>query len=147
MRRWAQLACTLRRTCACATRLAVFAEATAGRAATARRNLGLQAVDLDTIVGSVGRARDFDRQFRPGPAISERRWQALDRAMRSGEPIPPVVLYRLDGRHYVEDGHHRVSTAKAVGWRSVDAYVTEVLTATPTAAAAPAARPVTSRAA
>jgi hypothetical protein len=131
-RRWAQLVRRLRQTCDRSTRLAVFADATAGRSATAQRNLGLQAVDLDTIVGSVGRAHDFDNRFRPGRAISERRWEALDRAMRSGESIPPIIVYRVDGLHYIQDGHHRVSAAKAVGWESVDAFVTEVLTTTPT---------------
>ena len=130
-RRWAQLVCRLRRACEGANRLATFADATARLGATAQRDLGLQAVDLDTVVGSVGRARDFDNRFRPGRAISERRWEALDRAMRSGQPIPPILVYRVAGLHYVQDGHHRVSTAKAVGWQSVDAFVTEVLVPEP----------------
>jgi hypothetical protein len=30
--------------------------------------------------------------------------------------------------HFVKDGHHRVSVARALGYRDIDAYVTEVLT-------------------
>jgi ParB/Sulfiredoxin domain len=126
-RRWAQLVRRLRHTCEAATRLVAFAEATAALGSTTQRDLGLQAVDLDTVVGSVGRLQDFDNRFRPGRAINARRWEALDRAMRSGEAIPPIIVYRVAGLHYVQDGHHRVSAAKAVGWESVDAYVTEVL--------------------
>jgi ParB-like chromosome segregation protein Spo0J len=48
--------------------------------------------------------------------------------MRSGQAIPPISVYRVDGMHYVQDGHHRVSVARAVGMRTVDAFVTEVMT-------------------
>jgi hypothetical protein len=33
--------------------------------------------------------------------------------------------------HFVQDGHHRVSIAAATGEETIDAYVTEVLTAAP----------------
>ena len=56
------------------TGLTSFADVTAGRRATAQYAVGLQAVDLDTIVGSVGKAQDFDCGFRPGPTVDERRW-------------------------------------------------------------------------
>ncbi len=127
--RWSRLAARLRLICGEQTRLSLFADVVAGLGATARHDLGLQAVDLDTIVGSVGRAHEFDRGFRPGPTIDERRWTAIDRALRNGEPLPPVTLYRVAGHHFVQDGHHRVSASRAVGRESVDAFVTEVLTA------------------
>lgn len=128
-RRWAGLAGKLRLICSEATRLTSFADVVARLGATAQHYLGLQAVELDTIVGSVGRPCDFDRAFRPGRTIDERRWLAIDRALRSGQTLPPVTLYRVAGRHFVQDGHHRVSASRAVGRQSVDAFVTEVLTA------------------
>ena len=128
-RRWSGLMSRLRLTADGCTGLASFADATAGRRATAQRNVGLQAVDLDTIVGSVGKAHEFDRGFRPGPTVDERRWLGIARALRSGESLPPVSLYRVGGRHFVQDGHHRVSASRAIGRQSVDAYVTEVLVA------------------
>jgi hypothetical protein len=127
--RWSRFASALRLICGERTRLSSFAEVVAGLGATARHDLGLQSVDLDTIVGSVGRVHEFDHRFRPGHTINERRWTAIDRALRNGESLPPVALYRVDGRHYVQDGHHRVSASRAVGRQSIDAYVTEVLTA------------------
>jgi uncharacterized protein (DUF1015 family) len=128
-RRWAGLAGRLRLVCREATRLASFAEVTARLGAIAQQDLGRQAVDLDTIVGSVGRAHEFDRAFRPAHTIDGRRWMAIDRALRNGESLPPITLYRVAGRHFVADGHHRVSASRAVGRQSVDAFVTEVLTA------------------
>ncbi len=126
--RWSRRASKLRLICDERTRLASFADVVAELGATAQQNRGRQAVELDTIVGSVGRVHEFDRGFRPGPTIDERRWMAIDRALRNGESLPPVILYRVAGRHFVQDGHHRVSAARAVGRQSVDAFVTEVLT-------------------
>jgi hypothetical protein len=127
--RWSRFATKLRLICGEQTRLSSFADVVAGLGGIARHDLGLQAVDLDTIVGSVGRVHEFDRGFRPGSTIDGRRWMAIDRALRNGESMPPVTLYRVAGRHFVQDGHHRVSASRAVGRQSVDAFVTEVLTA------------------
>src|SRR5438270_9058866 len=93
-----------------------------------KRSLGLQAVRLDAIVGSVDRTRDFDRSFRPTSGRVRQRWERIDTAMRRGESMPPVSLIRIGEIHFVEDGHHRISVARALGWEVIDAFVTEVLT-------------------
>jgi hypothetical protein len=49
-------------------------------------------------------------------------------AQRRGEPMPPIQVYRIGDMHFVKDGHHRVSVAKAQGRRDIDAYITEVVT-------------------
>ena len=66
----------------------------------------------------------FDRQFRPNRA-SAARWKSLWLAYRLGEPVPPVSVYRVDGRDWLYDGHHRVSTLRHQGAATVDAHVTE----------------------
>jgi hypothetical protein len=48
--------------------------------------------------------------------------------MRRGEAMPPVDLVRIGEIHFVRDGHHRVSVARALGRSDIDAYVTEVVT-------------------
>jgi hypothetical protein len=126
-RRWSGLVSRLRGGAGACAGLMSFADVTAGRRATAHHDVGLQVVDLDTIVGSVGKAHDFDCGFRPGRTVDERRWLGIARALRSGDALPPVTLYRVGDRHFVQDGHHRVSAARAIGRQSVDAYVTEVL--------------------
>jgi hypothetical protein len=88
-------------------------------------------VRLDSIVGSVDRTRDFDRRFRPTSARVRERWQRLALAARRGEPVPPIEVYRVGDLHFVQDGHHRVSVAHALGLVVIDAYVTEVLTRVP----------------
>jgi hypothetical protein len=95
------------------------------------RRLGLRTVRLDSIVGSVDRTRDFDRRFRPTSARVRERWQRLALAQRRGEAVPPIEVYRVGDLHFVQDGHHRVSVAHALGLDVIDAYVTEVVTRIP----------------
>jgi hypothetical protein len=91
-------------------------------------DLGLQVVPLDAIVGTIDRAVDFDRGFRPTSARLRSRWERIAAAQRRGEPLPPVSLYQVGELYFVRDGHHRVSVAKSLGRMDIDAYVTEVTT-------------------
>jgi hypothetical protein len=92
------------------------------------RRTGLQVVAIDTIVGTVDRGRDFDRRFRPTSARVRSRWEHIAAAVRRGEALPPVDLVRIGEIHFVQDGHHRVSVARALGLQEIDAFVTEVFT-------------------
>jgi hypothetical protein len=92
------------------------------------RHLGLQVIPLESIVGTVDRTREFDRRFRPTSRRVRDRWQRVAEAQRRGQAMPPISVYRIGDMHFVEDGHHRVSVARAQGRRDIDAYVTEVLT-------------------
>jgi hypothetical protein len=92
------------------------------------RHLGLQVIPLDSIVGTVDRTREFDRRFRPTSRRVRDRWQRVAEAQRRGQAMPPISVYRIGNLHFVEDGHHRVSVARAQSRRDIDAYVTEVIT-------------------
>lgn len=105
-----------------------FDEVVAALGRTGERRLGLQVITLDSIVGSVDRQREFDRRFRPTSGQVRERWQRLALAQRRGESIPPIEVYRVGDMHFVVDGHHRVSVAHALGLKTIDAYVTEVMT-------------------
>jgi hypothetical protein len=108
-----------------------FEEVVAALGRTNERQLGLQVVPLDAIVGTVDRTRDFDRQFRPTSGRVRARWERIAAAMRGGESLPPIDVYRIGDLHFVRDGHHRVSVARALGRRDIDAYVTDVTTRVP----------------
>jgi hypothetical protein len=90
--------------------------------------LGLQAIPLDSVIGTVDRTRDFDRGFRPTTPRVRGRWQRIAAAQRRGESFPPISVYRIGDLHFVRDGHHRVSVAKSLGREEIDAYVTDVRT-------------------
>lgn len=93
------------------------------------RALGILVIPLDRVVGSVDKVRDFDRGFRPTTGRNRQRWERLAQAMRRGETIPPIEVYKLGELYFVRDGHHRVSVAKALGLDLIEADVTEVRTA------------------
>ncbi|GAA0214588.1 ParB N-terminal domain-containing protein [Saccharothrix mutabilis subsp. mutabilis] len=105
-----------------------FHEVVEALGVVSERRLGVQTIRLDSIVGSVDRTRDFDRRFRPTSARTRERWQRLALATRRGEAVPPIEVYRVGDLHFVQDGHHRVSVAHALGLETIDAYVTEVVT-------------------
>jgi hypothetical protein len=92
-----------------------------------RRAIGVEAIALDSIVGTTERdkATAFDDCFRP-PAWSRGRWELLWIARRRGTAMPPISVYRIGDRHYVRDGHHRVSVALALGESTIDAEVVQL---------------------
>jgi hypothetical protein len=94
------------------------------------RYVGLQNIDLDSILGTVDRGAHggFDRQFRPTTARVRARWERIANAARRGESLPPISVYRIGDVYFVRDGHHRVSVARALGRETIDAYVVEVVT-------------------
>ncbi|MEA2444670.1 MAG: hypothetical protein QOJ12_1962 [Thermoleophilales bacterium] len=91
-------------------------------------SIGLQSIAVDSIVGTVGRNRDFDRAFRPVSSRTRTRWERIATAQRKGQDMPPISVYRIGDMHFVRDGHHRVSVARALGHSHIDAYVTHVRT-------------------
>lgn len=106
-----------------------FDEVIAALGRVGERDLGLQSIPLDTIVGTVDRVEgSFDRQFRPRSERSRQRWVRLAEAVRRGEPMEPISAYRVGEAHFVRDGHHRVSVARAWDLKVIDGDVTEILT-------------------
>jgi hypothetical protein len=107
--------------------LARLDDALLGGSLVQRRSVGLHAIPLESIVGTAeaAKARVFDPRFRP-PAGSRRRWERLWVAGRRGVALPPISVYRVGDRHFVNDGHHRVSVAQALGMAAIDAEVTDL---------------------
>ena len=105
-----------------------FEEVVRALGQTGQRRLGQEVILLDSIVGTVDRAREFDRRFRPTSQRVRPRWERIAVAQRRGEGMPPIDVYRIGDMHFVKDGHHRVSVARALGHKDINAYVTEVMT-------------------
>ena len=124
----ARLAARLRREPADFDYVLPFEEVVEALGRRGERYVGLQSIPLDSIVGTVGRGRDFDRGFRPTSGRTRGRWERIATAARKGESFPPIDVYRIGEVHFVKDGHHRVSVAGAQGLETIDAYVTEVQT-------------------
>ena len=92
---------------------------------------GLKDVPIADIRGSVGRPNDFDASFLPVKPQMRKRWAQLDEAMRRGDAVPPIEVYHLGDVYFVKDGHHRVSVARHLGWKTIPARVIEVKTRAP----------------
>jgi hypothetical protein len=105
-----------------------FEDVVAALGATGRTDLGIQRIPLDSIVGTVDRRRgEFDRSFRPA-SETRARWEGIAKARTLGKDMPPIDVFRIGDLHFVQDGHHRVSVARAMGDDEIDAHVTEVQT-------------------
>jgi hypothetical protein len=105
-----------------------FDEVVAALGRRGERRLGLETIPLDSIVGTVDRGREFDRRFLPTSGRVRPRWERIATAQRKGEAMPPIDVYRIGELHFVKDGHHRVSVARALGYDAIDAWVTEIIT-------------------
>ena len=92
------------------------------------RDLGITSVPIDTIVGTVDRRKEFDREFRPTSSRARTRFERIAEASRRGVSMPPIDVYRVGDLHFVRDGHHRVAVARAQGRDTIDAHVVEVIT-------------------
>ncbi|MFP3853904.1 MAG: universal stress protein, partial [Anaerolineales bacterium] len=87
---------------------------------------GLHEIPLDSIIGSVGRYSDFTRSFLPRDKSAEQRWAQVKALAEGLKGFPPIEVYQLGEAYFVRDGHHRVSVARDLGAKSIEAYVTEV---------------------
>lgn len=92
------------------------------------RDLGIMAVEVEKIVGSVGRWRDFDAKFRLVNKATRQRYQRILTLMQGGHIFPPIQVYKVQDRYFVADGNHRVAAAKEMGVAFIDAHVQEFST-------------------
>jgi hypothetical protein len=88
-----------------------------------RHYAGIQTVSLDQIRGSDGRCHDFDMAFYPRQKHSRDRWLAIAALQESGTILPPVQLVQIGEVYFVQDGHHRISVARASGKAYIEAEV------------------------
>ena len=84
--------------------------------------LGLQEIPLRQIRGSVGRYRDFTKTFLPRIDTMRQRWQRVN-AVANARGIEPIDVYKVGDAYFVLDGNHRVSVARSIGSKSIQAHV------------------------
>lgn len=91
----------------------------------------LEEIPLDAIVGSVGRYKDFTRSFLPKIDSDEQRWANVQAVAKGMAGLPPIDVYQIGDVYFVSDGNHRVSVARQMGSKYIEAYVTKVQTRVP----------------
>lgn len=90
---------------------------------SSRRYAGIRNVPIDRIRGSENRAKDFNSAFKPLVSGDRNRWESVADAQVNDVALPPVKLIQAGEIYYVRDGHHRVSAAKELGIKFVEAEV------------------------
>jgi len=91
--------------------------------------VGVRAIPVDRIVGTLDRTADYDRDFLPRRRGMGERWRRVEQV--GAESFPPIVVYEVDGQFFVVDGHHRVAIAKQLGMEFIDAEITRLRTRFP----------------
>ncbi len=94
---------------------------------------GMREIPVESIVGSVNRYQDFNKDFLPLSDVNRERWARVKSAMTSpgGIGLPPIRVYQIGDAYFVLDGNHRVSIAREMGIEMIEAYVTEIKTRVP----------------
>lgn len=98
---------------------------------TGRAASGIQDIPLDAIVGSVGRYQDFTRNFLPKHNTGRERWARVRASLDDMAGWPPIQVYQVGDAYFVLDGNHRVSVARGLGSKTIQADVTEIRTRVP----------------
>ncbi len=94
----------------------------------------LREIPVNAIVGSVGRYKDFSRSFMPLNDSDESRWSKINAMASAQQGLPPIEVYQIGEVYFVLDGNHRVSVARALGAKSIEAIVTQIRTTVPISA-------------
>ncbi|HEY9121704.1 MAG TPA: hypothetical protein VIM80_01775 [Brevefilum sp.] len=99
-------------------------EITEGKSINSQCYCGLRTVPINMIQGSESRSDDFDRNFNPLKKHDMHRWMSVAEMRLRGRPLPAVELIQIGERYIVVDGHHRISVARALGEKFIEANVT-----------------------
>jgi len=87
-----------------------------------RVDVGVEEIAVEQVIGSMGRAHEFDGCFRPR---TQRLRRVLDqiKAARPNAADLPISVYQVDHAYFVVDGHKRMALAVEEGREMIDADV------------------------
>jgi hypothetical protein len=83
---------------------------------------GIVEVPLEQIVGSIGRYREFTRNFLPLNDGLKERWVGVE-TLAGNMGWPPIEVYRVGDIFFVKDGNHRTAVARQMGLPTIEAKV------------------------
>lgn len=81
-----------------------------------------QTIEVNKIVGSVGRYKEFTSQFLPLKDSFHDRWISVQ-AYSMERGWHPIDVYQVGNRYFVIDGNHRVAVARQMGNDTIEAHV------------------------
>lgn len=87
-----------------------------------KRVAGTHRICVEQIIGTLRPTNDFDKDFRPLKQHLRDRWvNALLQLKTDG--WQPIVVHKIGESYYVAKGHYRVSVARSVGMKCIEAEV------------------------
>lgn len=89
-----------------------------------RKHLGPMNVAVSSVTGSVGRSREFDRDFRPLKTTLRDHWVNAFAQAGNNEKLP-ITVYKIGDKFFVKEGHNSVSVLKFLGKCHIKADVWE----------------------
>ena len=92
---------------------------------------GVREIDIDKVIGSVNRYQEFDREFLPRRWQTQDRWTRVRRSFEEGPGFSPITVYQVGDAFFVSDGNHRLSVARQLGIRRIEAEVTKLVPSVP----------------
>jgi len=92
---------------------------------------GIREIDIESVIGSVNRYHEFDREFLPKTEISADRWSSVRRMFDSDVGFPAIKVYQVGEAFFVVDGNHRVSVARQLRMKTIEAEVVRYRTNVP----------------
>ena len=85
---------------------------------------GIREIEIDKVIGSVNRYTEFDREFLPRQWRMAERWTRVRQSFEDGPGFPPIQVNQVGDAYFVVDGNHRVSVARQLGMKVIEAEVT-----------------------
>lgn len=99
-----------------------FDEVVEGRKLKSRSYKGTKPIDVNKIVGSVGRCQ---RDNTISVDKESHRYRGIKECLEKMDHMPAIQVYNVDEEYYIVDGHHRVEASKEIGKDFLDAEVIE----------------------
>ncbi len=83
---------------------------------------GIKPIDIDKIVGTVGRCHD-NSSWRDLKV--KERYTGIKKAVEEMKKLPPIEVYKVEDEYYIVDGHHRVMASRDIDRHFIDAEIIE----------------------
>jgi len=90
---------------------------------TGESKLQDQDIKVSSVVGSENRGFDFTEGFYPTHYWMKNRWVTVWTLMNRGELSEPIKVISYGGLYFIRDGHHRISTARALKQQFIRAEI------------------------
>ena len=83
---------------------------------------GVKAIEIDKIVGTVGRCHD---NYSWNDLKDKVRFRGIKEAIEGMESMPAIQVYQIKDEYYIVDGHHRVMASREIDRYYIDADIIE----------------------